>query len=221
MVDWSTGKPGHSRTTAARLIQTERNELGSLSADLTTFVSVIKALAELEPSWSISTIPVGDSAWHDETSGVWRGFFPLVNCFTRSSMLFKFSFLNDQKTERRQLLCVELEIDHAFVYLFEPQRRIGCLLIDGSGYRDTLPILMLRRADWLPVDDNEVAEILRETVSNPSKTWPNPIRAFIRQSIEHGNGADTPEKLALRIAGVVKKNLPEGSFENAQSAVGW
>ena len=111
-------------------------------------------------------------------------------------------------------------LEDGFVYLFEGQQRVGRLLIDKSGYRDTLPILMLRRADWQSVDANEVAEILRETVSNPSKTWPNPIRAFIRQSIEHGNGADTPEKLALRIAGVVKKNLPEGSFENAQSAVG-
>lgn len=210
LIDWSTGKPGYGGTSAARLTQTDRLERGQLSADLSTFISVIDALRQMEPTWAIDSIPIGDNSWTDEATEVWRGFFPLVNCITRRSMLFKFSFVNDERTERRQLICIELQIGNSFVYLLEAQRRLA-RSSDGTGfvdYRDTLPVLMLRRNDWHPVEENELSEMLKDTVANPSKTWPQKVRGFVRDAIDHGNGADTPDKLAKRIAMVVKRNLP-------------
>lgn len=210
LIDLSTGQAGYGNSTAARLIQRDRIEKAALTADLNTFIEVIHELCRREPSWGIKSISVGDKPWADE-SGVWRGFFPLVNCITRRSMLFKFSYVDDQRTDRRQLIGIQIEIQKAFVYLFEAQRRRANTSEPGAPvkYRDVLPVLLLRRPNWDPIEGIEIIEMLRNTVANPSKTWPNKVRGFLRDSIDHGKGADTSEKLAERVAMVVRRNTPQ------------
>nr|WP_315230420.1 hypothetical protein [uncultured Albidiferax sp.] len=208
LIDLSTGQARHGSSSAARLIQRDRIEKAALTADLSTFIEVIHELCEIEPSWGIKSIEVGDDPWNDG-SGVWRGFFPLVNCITRRSMRYKFSYVDDHRN-RRQLIGIRIEIQQAFVYLFEAQRRRANTSEPGvlGEYRDVLPVLLLRSPNWDPIEEINITEVLRDTVANPSKTWPNKVRGLLRDSIDHGNGADTPKKLAERIAMVVRRNTP-------------
>lgn len=207
--DWSTGKPGSGTSTAARLLQKERVESGELPADLESFISVIQSLRSIKPQWEISFEPAGDKAWKDASSA-WRGFFPLVNCITRRSLVFKFSYVDPSAKVRRQLICVQIEVRGAFVYLLEAQRRIHKDSKTGKvQYMDALPVLLIRQHNWSPIDQVQLDKVLKDTVSNPSKTWPNQIDGYARSSVDHGNGADTAQKLAQRIAVVVEKFLPD------------
>lgn len=208
--DWSTGKPGSGTSSAAKLLQKERVESGELPADLESFISVIQSLQRIKPQWEISFVPAGDKAWEDSSGAVWRGFFPLVNCITRRSMVFKFSYVDPGAKVRRQLVCVQIEVAGACVYLLEAQRRIHRDAQSGRvQYMDILPILLIRQHNWSPISRAQLGEVLKDTVSNPSKTWPSQIEGYARSSIDHGNGADTAKKLAQRIAVAVEKFLPD------------
>lgn len=208
LIDLSAGQAGHGSSTAARLIQQDRVEKGTLTADLSTFIKVMHELGRFKPSWDIKSIEVGDECWSE--SDISRGFFPLVKCPIRQSMFFKFSYVDDQRTDRRQLIGMQIKVENSFVYLFEAQRRQANTGEPGAiKYREELPVLLLRRPLWEPIQGTEITQMLRDTVASPGKTWPVKVEGFVRDSIAHGMGADTPEKLAERIAMVIKRNIPQ------------
>jgi hypothetical protein len=182
-----------------------------LTADLETFIQTIEALQTLRPDWKTQFIPVGDLPWFDFETRAYRGYFPLVNCLVRQSMIFKFSFMNDLRTIRRQVIGVEVQLDGKFVYLFEAQRRVrqsGASTIGRNPYVETLPVLLLLRPNWEPVDGPEdFVQMLEDTVSKESKTWPTEIAGFSRDSIDHGKGVDSPEAFAKRVEIVILRNF--------------
>jgi hypothetical protein len=207
LTDMSTGKPGYGITTAAKLTIKERIDSAALTADLDTFVKAVDALCLARPDWAIEFVPVGDSPSQDPVSGAYRGFFPLVNCRVRQSMLFKFSFIDDARTIRRQLIGVQIEVPGRFLYLFEAQRRARTVPTDvgpTTQYLETLPILLLHRDDFSQANPSQDFEMmLRGTVLNESKTWPSEVDCLVKTTIEHGRGADSVEALAHRIEAAV------------------
>lgn len=213
LTDLSTGRPGHRRTSAAKLTVRERIERGQLTVDLTTFIKAIAVLQDLAPDWEISSIQVGDTPWIDPETGVYRGYFPLVNCPIRQSVLFKFSYLDDERSTRRQLIGVEISVQNARVYLFEAQRRTRVVVSETGDkktpYADELPVLIVWRDDFSPTDSDEFVQLLKATVSNVSKTWPAEIDGFHRSSVHHLAGDDVPSQLAERIKSTVSKIFSE------------
>lgn len=203
--DWSTGRPRSGSTTAIKLNQLDRLESKPLAADLGTFIEVMKELAKLHPSWQLKSCAVGAFPWRSDGADVWRGFFPLVPCAVRRSVMYRFSFVGSASSERRQVVCFEILVDRQYFYLLEAQRRI---LLDTDGqikqYKDTLPILFIGRCDKSPMLNAFLSEILVETVFSSSKTWPTRVMGCFRKVIDHEHGADTPAKLALRISKAVQ-----------------
>lgn len=206
--DWSTGKPRSGSSTAVKLHQADRLESKPLAADLETFIEVMKELAALQPSWQLESRAIGALPWRSDGSDVWRGFFPLVPCAVRRTVMYRFSFVVNASSERRQVVCFEIFANTQHFYLLEAQRRMRH---DAQGqlaeYKDMLPILLISRHDRGSMSPASLSEILVDTVSNPSKTWPTAVNGCFREVVEHGHGADTVAKLSLRLAKAVQRQI--------------
>lgn len=205
MNDASTGAGTSAPSSAARQSLSNPIENQRLPADLTIFMEIINGLRNLYPHWTIKTLAVGNS---EEIDGEWRSYFPPVPCEKRKKIMRQFSYMDNEKTQLKSFICVQIEIDNKYVYLFESQRRVRDQQTTlGSIYLDSLPVLLIWTNGFSKVVPNDFLEMIKATVKN--QTWPTSIVDFNRDYTVHGAGAKSSEDMTIRVAQLIHRNLED------------
>jgi hypothetical protein len=200
----SPGTPTHGESDSVRQSIVDVLEGGEVPVDLGVFVQIIQGLQVRHTNWHIQTVTTGPAAWrHPETNIYYNG-FPTVPCPELTSMWRQFSFLDKEKTQRRRLICAQVQTYGRTAYLLEAERRLN----EQSEYMEELPILMVWRGDLDKVSRGTLEALLTMTVKNPSKTWPKDISSLSleRKKIEHGkarNVRDLVERISRSLQDVV------------------
>jgi hypothetical protein len=203
MNDGSTGAGTSAKSSAARQSLSNPIDAERLPADLTIFIEIIDGLRILYPHWTIETIAVGNG---EEVNGEWRSYFPPVPCEKRKKIMRQFSYMDNDKTQLKSFICVQIEIDSKYIYLFESQRRVrDQQTTQGSIYLDSLPVLLVWANGFSEVIPNDFLDMIKATVKN--QTWPTSITGFNRDYTVHGAGAKLSEDMAVRVAQLIHRNL--------------
>lgn len=173
-----------------------------LSTDLETFLKALDHISEIEKSWKLKMVHVGDikNLRKDEKSSLLISLFPLVVCPVKN-MFRKFSYMDDIRKNRKRLICVEVKIDGRYFYMLEAERRLDIKITSGK-----LPILLLHRAGYTQASAEDFSEMLILTVNNG--TWPQQqeVSSFTRDFTVHGMGAESAADIAQRLVEMVKRN---------------
>lgn len=208
LVNASTGGGVSENSSAVgQEFSAQQRPQSTVSPDLKTFVEIINALRKIRPSWKIKTISVGDGV---EEDGEWFSFFPEVSCKKRKSIMRQFSFMDKKKLIRRKFLCVEININKRYLYIFEAQRRLRDTPPPdkkSSLYKEDLPILLLRGIGYEEILEDDFIEILKLTVKK--ETWPDSsdLTQFIKDYTVHGMGAQSVHEVMVRVLDLITRNL--------------
>ncbi|MDT4332975.1 hypothetical protein RPD76_23945 [Methylomonas sp. MV1] len=208
LVNASTGGGVSGNSSAVgQEFSTQQRPQSTVSPDLETFVKIINDLRKIRPTWKIKTICVGNGV---EEEGEWFSFFPKVPCKQRKRMMRQFSFMDKDKFIRRKFLCVEINVDKRYLYIFEAQRRLRDTPPadeKSSPYKEDLPILLLRGIGYEEVLGDDFIEILKLTVKN--ETWPDgsDLTHFVKDYTVHGMGAQSVHAVVVRILELIDRNL--------------
>jgi len=206
-INASTGAPTWGSSTAAPQSLTEEVFVASkITIDLTEFIKAIKRLQASEPNWTIAPISIGGEP---ESFGGDTSFFPKVPCDIHKKTMRQFSFMDDEKTIRRRVICVQLLVNGRYLYIFEVQLRPnGRTAADGTPeFKEKLPILLLHAPGYEEMYGKDFKEMIRQTVINT--TWPSgaDLGIYIRDVQKHGKGSQTAEALASRIKMLVERSF--------------
>lgn len=208
----STGDPTHGKTSSAPLaIQNKTLRPSVVPANLDAFLDALRVLHKDKPEWGMETIQAGLDGLYDEERKAWFSLFPSVPCEKRTLQLRQFSFMDDEQTELRRLVCARLTLaEGRFVYLLDAQRRDRNQPEPGqSPYMDELPIALLCTTNYGPIDDELFDKILTETVKKT--TWPlsGEVAGIMREGTRHGKGAKGVEDIAARMITLVLRHCPK------------
>lgn len=199
-----SGTTGNSSSAGQRIIS--KNITPSpLTADLETFIEMIKSLEAMRPAWEIDSLTIDLGV---EQGGISCSYFPPVRCSKRKKMNRQFSFLDDAQTIYRKFICLEINTLNGFSYLFEAQRRPSARLQNSKlAWKESLPILLLQATDRAPVAPEAFKRAIELTVVR--KTWPtqNELPGMIRHDTVHGLGVQTVNDLASRVMGLIERSF--------------
>lgn len=208
LVNASTGLGTSGNSSAVSQSISEPIVKSRLPADLETFIEIINGLRTLHPDWKIEALLVGSG----ELSGnEWTSYFPQVACKKRTSIMRIFSFLDEEKKNRRSFICVEVRIKGKYLYLFEAERRLrqeGPTSKDQP-YKEELPVLLIWSPGFIQVQPSDFLKMIEQTVIE--KTWPARITGFRRDSTVHGMGA-TIADMTARVDQLILRNTEDASF---------
>ncbi|MCG9065642.1 hypothetical protein LH425_11460 [Laribacter hongkongensis] len=205
----STGNPTQGNTSAKPLtIKGKTLRPSAVPANLDAFLEALDVLNNTKPEWRMETIPAGLDGFYDEARQAWFSLFPMVPCEKRTLHLRQFSFMDDEQTEQRRLVCAQLTIGkEQYVYLLDAERRERKQSERGqSPYMDVLPIALLHTLNYAPIDDDLFDKILIAAVKKT--TWPltGGIEGIVRDDTRHSKGAKDVRDIAARMITLVLRH---------------
>jgi hypothetical protein len=115
--------------------------------------------------------------------------------------------MDDKKTIRRRLICVEFCVGGRYLYVLEAQRRPNGKIKNGViQYKEHLPILLLHTLGYERVLGKDFNEVISQTVID--KTWPSALTLgkFCRDDQPHGKGEQSADVLASRLEPLIERN---------------
>jgi hypothetical protein len=206
LVDASTGRGTSGSSSAAKQkIEEEIVQVAKLTRSLSAFLSAIKQLKSKNVNWKIQTI--GVSLTITEQDEVFS-LFPDVVCDVHKRTR-QFSYMDKRQKIRRRFMCVEVEIQGKYLYLFEAQRRPKDIAKDDDefNHKETLPVLLLYRPGYESQSGNNFLAIIERTVKE--KSWPSvSMDEFIRHQMPHCKTNSTVDDLSGRIKKFILRNCP-------------
>ncbi|AXK38420.1 hypothetical protein [Crenobacter cavernae] len=205
----STGDPTQGNTSAKPLaIQDKTLRPSVVPASLDAFLEALDVLSKERPEWRMETVPAGFDGRYDEEREAWFSLFPMVPCEKRTLQLRQFSFMDDERTEQRRLVCARLTVGAGqYVYLLDAERRDRKQPGPGQSlYMDVLPIALLRTRNYTPIDDELFDKILVAAVKKT--TWPltDEVDGIVRDDTRHGKGAKDIQDIAARMIALVLRH---------------
>lgn len=209
LVNASTGLGTSGNSSAVSQSISEPIVKSRLPADLETFIEIINGLRARHPDWKIETLRIGSGT---VSGGEWASYFPEVACAKRKSIMRIFSYLDEKKKNRRSFMCVEVQIEGKYFYLFEAERRLrpeGPTSKDQP-YKEELPVLLVWNPGFIQVQSGDFLKMIENTVIE--KTWPSYITGFRRDSTIHGMGAFTIADMSARVEQLLLRNTESVSF---------
>lgn len=200
----STGAGTTGDSTSTRQSVNEKIVVPSaVTADLHAFIAAISKLQKIHKKWKIATVGVGSDSDNELTS-----YFPEVPCEKMKDTKRAFSFTDEEKHKRRRFICIQVNVDGCYLYVFEAQRRLRNPVPPPgtSPYKEALPILLLHTPGYEEVQGGDFLDVMTETVIK--KTWPNNegLGMFIRDHLIHGQGEQSVDDLCERVEQLVKRN---------------
>lgn len=221
LVNASTGKGTTGASSSAKQSITEDNLQPSLlTKDLETFIAAVRGLQDHQPNWKIQSIGI-NLEFEENVGGRKENFscFPPVLCNVHAKYQ-QFSYLDKQQRQSRRLICMEIEIDGKYFYLFEAQRRKSEKTnrqkkanyenetrLPITAYKEDLPILTLHNAGYERQCKDNFLHILELTVTK--KNWPNQskLSSFVRSEIIHCSINQNVQDLTKKIENHLIGNL--------------
>lgn len=199
----STGDPTHGASGSAALrIKDDPTDSPRSLDGFRGFLTVLERLIRLHPEWHIRTVDVGQGR-EDPESGIVLSLFPRIRNERRQNSYMQFSFLNREKTVRRQLIGVECCIAGRYVYLLEAESRPvpeGDCLVSLEG----LPYALVQARSGRPLGRTDFRPLLTLTVTH--KTWP-PAKDIFPLNLErrhHSDATQTTEQVAQRLGALLE-----------------
>ncbi len=213
LINSSAGSGTSGKTSSIGQSLITRNVKPSLvTPDIENFIrTLVELRADKPPKWKLTTLAMDRGC---QLNGEWHAYFPEVNCEKRKSQIRQFSFMDGEQTVPRSYICVEVSFADAklgkeFVYLFEAQRRPRESNEAGkaAGYKEQLPILLLKAIDGQQVEPKDFQPMIKATVVK--KTWPSQseLHSFVRDETMHGMGAQTVAAVSARVRELIDRNL--------------
>lgn len=199
----STGDPTHGASGSAALrIKDDTTDSPRSLDGFRGFLAVLEHLTRLHPEWHIRTVDVGQGR-DDPESGTVLSLFPCIRNERRQNSYMQFSFLDREKTLRRQLIGVECRIGGRHVYLLEAESRPvpeGNCLVSLEG----LPYALVQARDGRPLSRSDFRSLLTLTVMH--KTWPaaRDIHPLILEKRHHSDATQTVGQVAQRLGAMLE-----------------
>lgn len=202
----STGAGKHSKSNAVgQEFDVPLVTPPEISIDLELFIDVINAIKLGNKSWKFKTIQVGNGFTKNEEA---YSFFPDVLCDIRYEFR-QFSYMDKEKNVPRQFVCVELNIDNQYLYLFEAQRRLkGNNSKEEKDYKEKLPILLVHANEFQQLISSDFSELLEQTVRK--RTWdiPNSKHETLKRDRSlHSLSKNAKDDMKRRILELIQRNL--------------
>lgn len=199
----STGDPTHGASGSAALrIKDDTTDSPRSLNGFRGFLAVLESLIQHYPEWHMRTVDVGQGR-EDPESGIVLSLFPCIRNERRQNSYMQFSFLDREKTFRRQLIGVECQIAGRHVYLLEAESRPvpeGDCHVSLEG----LPYALVQARDGRPLSRADYRHLLALTVTY--KTWP-PAKDFyplILEKRHHSEATQTAEQVAQRLGALLE-----------------
>lgn len=213
LINGSTGAPTSGESSAQRQSVNEKTIVPSaITADFYAFIKAVDKMNHNNKNWKIDTILIGES------DGEKTSYFPEVLCEKKIKIMRQFSFMDEEKVQRRRYICVQFLVNGRYLYVFEAQRRMRDPRPSaGSPYKEMLPILLLHAPGYEKIESNDFLEVIRQTVIK--KTWPigEDLGVFVRDVQTHGRQADDKTQMQEKqIVEAIKEKIEQLIIRNSE-----